>query len=236
MLDNYVSLSNVRVAGEPTFFPHADPKKHKCLLTVIKNRGKNPVTGVEMKDEIGLVFWGKYAQSAALYLDKGRAINIQGTLRSHTKDTGQVKPNGKADLHRNISVNVSRFEFGPESKKELVKRVTQNIEKARAAGLIPMDCTLTAEYLIDITRPAAYDYNPQTAQMTGRYGNAKVYIKGSGFITAGEAAPAIPASDDQIAKMEAEIVRLKAAKEAAVPAAVVPVAAEAGAVDPFPTK
>jgi len=222
-MDNLVTLSNVRVAGEPTFFPGDEPKKHRCLLTVIKNRGKNK-QGQEMTDEVGLTFWGKYAQTAALYLDKGRAINVEGVLRSYTKDTGQVKENGKKILHRNTTVHVKSFEFSADSKKELVKRIGQNIAKAKQEGLMPMECSITPEYLIAITRNVAYDYNPQSAAQTGRYGNARVFIKGQGFLGAG-VVPAIPAatnvSDDQLAQMEAEVARLKAAKTA-------------GAVNPFP--
>jgi len=220
-MDNLVTLSNVRVAGEPTFFPGDDPKKHRCLLTVIKNRGKNKA-GQEMTDEIGLTFWGKYAQTAAMYLDKGRAINVEGVLRSYTKDTGQIKPNGKKDLQRSTTVHVKSFEFSADSKKELVKRVGQNIAKAKQEGLIPMECTITPEYLIAITRNASYDYNPQLAAQTGRYGNARVYIKGQGFLGNGVAAvPAANVSDAQLAQMEAEVLRLKQAKAAG------------GTVDPF---
>lgn len=230
MLDNYVSITNAFVAGEATFFPNADPKKHKCLLTVIKNRGKNKFTGEEMKDEIGLVFWGGYAQSAALYLDKGRAINVYGTLRSHTQPTGQVKANGKAELHRNMSVNVSRFEFGPETKKELVKRIAGNlalIQAAKDKGTRSPDQPITAEELIAVNRPAKYDYNPELAMKTGRYGNARVYIKGQGFLGEGPAAPIAVPDDDHLARLEAEVTRLKAAKKAAT-------AGAGEIVDPFP--
>ena len=222
-MDNIVSLSNVRVAGEPTFFPGEETRKHRCLLTVIKNRGKNKA-GEEMTDEIGLTFWGKYAQTAAMYLDKGRAINVEGVLRSWTKDTGQVKESGKKILHRNTTVHVKSFEFSADSKKELVKRVGQNIAKAKAEGLLPPECAITPEYLIAVTRNASYDYNPQLAAQTGRYGNARVFIKGQGFLGAGTVIPPVPAdsvSDDQLAQMEAEVLRLKQAK------------ASGAAVDPF---
>jgi hypothetical protein len=224
-MDNLVRLSNVRVAGEPTFFPSDDPKKHRCLLTVIKNRGKNKA-GQEMTDEIGLTFWGKYAQTAALYLDKGRAINVEGVLRSHTKDTGQVKDNGKKILHRNMTVHVKSFEFSADSKKELVKRVGQNIAKAKAEGLIPPQCTITPEYLIAVTRNVAYDYNPSSAAQTGRYGNARVYIKGQGFLGAGFVPAGAPAGTDRLAAMEQEIARLRQEKAAAAGAQLI--------ADPFP--
>ncbi|GAF87241.1 unnamed protein product, partial [marine sediment metagenome] len=65
-MDEKLILSNLRMAGMPTFFPHADPKKHRCLITGIKNRGKN-AAGADLTDEYTLVWWGKYAQTCALF-------------------------------------------------------------------------------------------------------------------------------------------------------------------------
>jgi len=221
MIDGIVFLSNARVAGDPCFFPSADPKKHRCLVTVIKNRGKNKA-GAEMTDEHSLVFWGKYAQTAALYLDKGRAINVFGVERSHTKDTGRLKPSGAKELNRSTSIHVKSFEFGADSKKALVKRINANLAKAKAEGRINPDATITAEELIEVTRPAAYDYNPQLAQQTGRYGNARVWIKDVGFLGAGAVAQPVEGAVDpntKIAQMEQEIAQMKAG---------------AGTVDAFP--
>ena len=225
MIDGMVFLSNVRVAGDPCFFPSADPLKHRCLVTVIKNRGKNKA-GAEMTDEHSLVFWGKYAQTAALYLDKGRAINVLGVERSHTKDTGRLKPSGSKELNRTTSIHVKSFEFGADSKKELVKRISANLAKAKAEGRINPDATITAEELILVTRPAAYDYNPQLAAQTGRFGNARVWIKGQGFLGAGVVGQPMGAAigpDAKIAQMEAEIQAMKAG------------AVDVGTADPFPT-
>lgn len=215
MIDTIVSLTNVRVAGDPTFFPGADPSKHRCLVTVIKNRGKNKA-GQELTDEFTLVLWGKYAQTGAMYLDKGRAINVTGVLRSHTTDTGRVKPNGKKELQRSTNIHVKSFEFGADSKKELVKRIGQNIAKAIQEGLLPPNCTITPDYLIAISRTPAYDYNPQLAAQTGRYGNARVFIKGQGFLGSGAAVvPPVMVGDNELARMEAEVARLKSMKAAA---------------------
>ncbi|MGB2806356.1 MAG: single-stranded DNA-binding protein [Sedimentisphaerales bacterium] len=213
MIDTIVSLTNVRVAGDPTFFPGADPGKHRCLVTVIKNRGKNKA-GQEMTDEFTLVFWAKYAQTAAMYLDKGRAIDVTGVLRSHTIDTGRIKPNGKKELNRTTNIHVKSFEFGADSKKELVKRVGQNIAKAIQEGLLPPNCTITPDYLIAVSRAASYDYNPQLAAQTGRYGNARVFIKGQGFLGNGAVAQPAIVADDELARMEAQVAQMKAAKAA----------------------
>jgi len=220
MIDAIVSLTNVRVAGDPTFFPGADVSKNRCLVTVIKNRGKNKA-GQEMTDEFTLVFWNKYAQTAALYLDKGRAIDVKGVLRSHTKDTGRVKPNGKKELTRTTNIHVKSFEFGADSKKELVKRVGQNIAKAIQEGLLPPNCTITPDYLIAVSRTPAYDYNPQLAAQTGRYGNARVYIKGQGFLGNGAIAQ-MPAAQGDLAQLEAQVAQMKAALVAGATADVNP--------------
>lgn len=224
MIDSIISLSNVRVAGAPTFFPGSEPKKHRCLLTVIKNRGKN-TAGEEMTDEIGLVFWGKYAQTAALYLDKGRAINVTGVLRSHTKETGKVKANGKKELQRDISVHVKSFEFSADSKKELVKRIGQNIARAKQEGFLPPDCTITPEYLIAVSKSPAYDYNPETARQTGMYGNARVYDKG--FLGSGTVTP-VQSQSQNLEALQKELAEAKAEKDAAV------AAMTASTVNPIP--
>jgi len=221
MIDSIISLSNVRVAGAPTFFPGTDPKKHRCLLTVIKNRGKN-AAGQEMTDEIGLVFWGKYAQTAALYLDKGRAINVTGVLRSHTKDTGNVREDGKKILHRDISVHVKSFEFSADSKKELVKRLGQNIARAKQEGILPPECSITPEYLIAVSKTPAYDYSPDLAAQSGMYGNARVYIKGKGFLGNGVAS-AVQGQAQTMEDMQKELAELKAEKAAAANATVDPI-------------
>ena len=221
MIDAIVSLTNVRVASETTFFPAIDPLKHQCIVNVIQNRGKNKITGQEMTDVFTLKFWGKYAKAAALYLDKGSALDIEGVLRSYTKDTGRVKPNGKKELITETQITVRSFEFGANSKKELVKRVGQNIAKAIQEGLLPPNCTITPDYLIAITRPAAYDYNPQLAAQTGRYGNARVFIKGQGFLGNGAVAP-MPAAQGDLAQLEAQVAQMKAALVAGAAADVNP--------------
>lgn len=253
MIDSMVSLSNVRVAGAPTFFPSDDPKKHRCLITVIKNRGKNQ-QGVELTDEFTLVYWGKYAQTAALYLDKGRAINVDGVLRSYTVDTGRVKPNGKKELNRTTSIHVKGFEFSADSLKALSKRIGGNmalIQSAREAGTRDPNAPMTPEELLTVHRQPAYDYNPTTAAQTGRYGNAQVYIKGVGMLVAGSpvpmagapmaGVPGTPADTAaQLVRMQAEMNALTAAAAAAAGAPVnVPVAGAVGAdgqpvvVNPF---
>ena len=232
-MDSIVSLINVRIAGQPTFFPGEEPGKHRCLMTVIKNRGKNKA-GVEMTDEFSLVFWGKYAQTAALYLDKGRAICVEGVLRSYTKETGKVRPNGKKELQRTTSVNVNSFEFGPPSKKELVKIIGTNlamIEAAKAAGTRSPTQPLVADELINIPKTQGYDYNPTLAAQTGMYGNARVFIKGQGWLGVTGAPVAAQVTDQKLAEMEAEVLRLKSLKASA---AASPAAEVVGPANPFP--
>jgi hypothetical protein len=216
-MDNLTVLSNVYVAGEPTFFPGATEREHRCLVTVIKNRGKNKA-GAEMRDEFSLVFWGKYACMAANYLPKGRAINVEGQLRSFTKDTGQVKPNGKPVLYRDTTIHVKSFEFSRDSRKTQIAIVDRNILAAKAAGLLDPNATVTAEYLLNQERPAYADFNPGIAEQSGKYVHANVWVKGRGYIGNAAAPAAAPATqntpapapaevnkDDEIAKLQAQL-------------------------------
>lgn len=208
-----VQLMNVRLAGAPTFIPGDNPQRHHCMITAINNRGKNRTTGVEMTDEVTLNFWGKYAQTAALFLGKGREINVSGELRSHTIDTGQVRADGKKILHRRNEVLVDQFFFGADSFKELCARINTNLAKAKAEGRLDPNATVTAEELLNITRGTSYDYNPTMAEQTGMYGNAKVYIKGRGFINPSTTGPATANvnANPQVAALEQRIVEMKAA-------------------------
>jgi len=210
-----VQLMNVRVAGTPTFMPGADQKRNHCMVTVICNRGKKPETQEEMSDEITLNFWGKYADFAAKYLDTGREINVEGELRSHRHQTGQVNPTtGKPIIERRVEILVNRCFFGKDSMKELSARVNAKIAGLKGTGRIPMDAIITAEELLAVNRPDAGDYNPVLAAQTGRYGNARVWVKGVGFLGNGVAAPTTT-SNTGIDALTAQVAALQAQLKAA---------------------
>lgn len=234
MIDSKLVLTNVRLASDPTFFPHpTDATKHRALVTVIKNHGKNKTTGVERKPtEYSLTFWGSYSQTCALYLAKGRAINVEVAPKSYSRETGRVKPTGAKEINRTTTFDVKSFEFSLDSKKELVKRINTNLAKAKSEGRINPDATITAEELIEVTRPQAYNYDAALAAQTGMYGNARVYIKGQGFLGANTVVAGAPQAGSNgalIAEMQARISALMAADtNVPVPANVVaPVAAPA---------
>jgi len=190
-MDSRIFITNAHVAGPPTFFPGATPDKNRTLVTVIKNRGKNE-QGADLRDEFTLVFWAKRASVAAIYLDTGRCISVEGVARPYTKETGQVRGDGKRIISRETPIHVKDMEFGADTKKEMTARVNANLQAGKEQGLINPDATITAEFLLNITRPQMVDYNPQLAETTGLYGNAKVFIKGRGFI-GGAATVAQPA-------------------------------------------
>lgn len=217
-MDEKMILSNVRVAGAPTFFPGADPSKHRCLVTVIKNRGTNKA-GQALRDEFTLVFWGKYAQTAALYLNTGRAINVEIVPRTYTVDTGQVRADSKKILHRITNWHVRSFEFGADSLKELTARINGNIVAAKQEGMIDPNATVTAERLLKVQRPSAYDYNPQMAEQSGMYGNARVFVKGRGFLGGSAPAAAAPTGGESIEDLEARLAKMKADQAQAATAA-----------------
>ena len=206
-MDEKLILCNARVAGPPTFFPGLTPDKHRTLLTVIKNRGKNKA-GQPLSDEYTLVMWGKYAQTGALYFTVGRALNVECVPRSYSVDTGRLKPNGKKEIYRLTNFHVRSFEFGADSKKELSARINQNIMTAKAAGQIDQNATVTAEILLAVTRPQKVDYNPAVHNATGMYGNAKIFIKGQGFAGPGTA---VATGQPTVEQLEAQLAQLKAA-------------------------
>ncbi len=197
-MDEKIVFSNVRVASPATFFPHpTDPKKNKLMVNVIKNRGKDKTTGKSYSEVYSLVFWNRLASVGACHFPVGRALNIEAVPRTYSRETGKTKPSGKAEIISQTTWHVRSFEFGPDSMKELLGRVTGNIALLKQQGLLPATCTVTAEMLLVSNRQATVDYDPNAALVTGMYGHSKVYIKGTGFITpTGAAAIVQPAKVD----------------------------------------
>lgn len=247
-MEDKMILSNVRVVASPTFFPHAtDPKKHKCMITVAKNHGKHRTTGQPLPASYyELSFWGKRAQTCALYLNTGKLISAEVIPRSRLVDTGRFKQNGKKEIYRLTNWIVWNFEFGADSMKELCARINGNLALAKAAGLLNAESTVTAEVLLKTNRPTKYDYNPALAEQSGLYGNARVWIKGRGFVGAGVVATAVPGTvvppviatppATAAAEMDALTKRM-AILQAAIANPTLPLVAEVGApviVDPFP--
>jgi len=246
-----VTLLNVRVAGMPTFMPGSEPKRHHTMLTVICNRGINPTNKQEMSDAVTCNFWGKYAGVAAQFLSTGREISIDGELRSHNHETGEVK-NGKRVIERRVEILVNRFYFGKDSMKELSARVNAKIAEFKQLGRLPATAQITAEELLAVTRPAAVDYNPLLAEQTGMYGNARVWVKGRGFLNNGLITdPAVAAATAAAAaaagtvvtpvatpgavdpNLVAQLTQLLAAQTAAATAAGTAVAGAANETSPF---
>ena len=200
-----VALQDVRIAGVPTFIPGATVNEHKCLITVLNNRTRK--NGDKILDEVGLTFWGKYAQVAAQHLEKGRAINVIGELRSYKYETGRTKPNGSPEIQRDNSINVQSFTFSNESAKALAARINVNLAKAKEEGRLDPNTNITGEELIAIEpRKMVGDYSPELTSATGMYGNARIWIKGSGFIT-----PSNTNISESIEAMEKRPEQMKAA-------------------------
>lgn len=202
-------------AGSPMFIPGTEVGKNHTIITVIVNRGKSKA-GVELKSEVTLNIWGKYAGAAACHLDKGRKIDFEGELLSHTTDTGTVTPAGKKMLNRRNEVRVSRFYFSGDTKKELMQRVSKNLAALQATGQ-----PITPDALLNISRNKTIEYNPVLSAQTGMYGNARVWI-GNSFIKANAAivvpAPAapVPAPAQVVAKTMEELMSEQAALVKAV--------------------
>ena len=228
MLDTIVSLINVRCASDPILFPSSDPKRHRCLVPVIKNLGKN-AAGQPIKEVITLVFWAKYAEIASLMLAKGRALCVQGVMRTFTRDNGTVV-NGKKVLEKNTTVHVRGFEFGPDSMKELQAIVGANIARAKQAGLIPAQVNIGADYLLARQRVSHRPFNPAEVAQTGKFGNARVFVKGQGWMGAQAGTMTPPAGAKTEEQIRQEIANLNAMLPGTAGAQTGPVNPLAGAV------
>jgi len=230
MIDTAVKLTNVRVAADPMFYPGPDPKQYRCMIPVIKNMGKNSVTGAQMTQSYTVIFWAKYAEMAAVMIEKGRQVTIDGVLRVFPKVMG-IGPDGKKIYNNITTVHARRFELGADSGKALDARVNARIAEGKAAGLIPQQMTVGADYLLKIERPKYRQFNPAEVAATGRFGFAKVSLgKGQGFASAVNMpapAPALILTQDQIT---AQIAALQAQFNAGTAAKA---AVAVGSVDPF---
>jgi len=227
MIDTIVRLTNVRAASDPMFFADADPKKHRCLVPVIKNLGKHPVTGAPMTQSYTVIFWAKYAEMAAIMIEKGRQVTIEGVLRTFNKELG-TGPDGKRMFNKSTTVQARRFELGADSTKSLIARVNAKIAEGKAAGLIPVQMTVGGDYLLAVVRPKHRPFNPAEVQSTGKFGFAKVSMgKGQGFAGAVNVPATVSVPTKTKEQIQAEIAALNSQLSAG--AAV----AGAGVVDPF---
>jgi hypothetical protein len=226
MIDTAVKLTNVRAAADPMFYADADPKKYRCLVPMIKNMGKHSVTGQPLTQSYTVIFWAKYAEMAALMIEKGRQISIDGVLRTFNKELG-TGPDGKRLFNKITTVHARRFELGADSTKSLIARINAKIAEGKAAGLIPQQMTVGGDYLLKVERPKHRQFNPAEVAATGRFGFAKVSLgKGQGFAgVVNTPAPALTQTKDQIA---AQIAALQAQLNSGAAAV-----AAAGSVDPF---
>jgi hypothetical protein len=185
------SLTNARCVNDPIIIPGAtDPSKNHTMITVIANRGKTK-GGKQLTTVLPLSFWGPYAAVAAVHLKKGRQINVTGDLVSFLMDTGVVA-NGKPQRFLRVEGRVAEFEFAGETMKELVARIEKNIAALKAAGRIPAAVNVTGQELLAVERAKTQKFDLSLASQTGMFGNARVFVKGSGWLKP-NAAAVIPA-------------------------------------------
>jgi single-stranded DNA-binding protein len=175
------TLTNVRCLNEPLFIPStAGENKNHTMITVIANRGKTK-DNKELTTVLPLSFWGSYAAVAACHLKKGRQVNVKGELVSFLMETGAVI-NGKPQRFLRVEGRAENFEFAGDTKKELAARIDKNIAAFKAIGRIPAAFNVTGEELLAIERDKTQKFDLAAAQMTGMFGNARVWMKGSGFL------------------------------------------------------
>lgn len=179
-------FTNARCVNDPIFIPNlADQTKNHTLITVIVNRGKTK-GGKQMTTVLPLSFWGPYAAVAANHLKKGRQINVTGDVTSFLMDTGAVI-NGKPQRYLRVEGRAAKFEFAGETLKDLVARIEKNIATLKAAGRIPAAVNVSGQELLSVERSKTQKFDMTLASQTGSFGNARVFIKGQGFLKAGAA-------------------------------------------------
>jgi len=174
--DFKVSGTSIRAAGPPTFIPNlADPTKNHTMVTGIVNRGINKNNQQEMTERVTLHFWNKLAAVAACYINTGKQFNIDGSLRVHVTDTGQVR-NGKKVLNSDASIRVSNLELLSDSKKTMDAAFAAGLANLIATGRVPPNTILTLDDFLP-KKEKLQAFNPALAAQTGVYGHAKVWTK-----------------------------------------------------------
>lgn len=204
-------LTGARIAGDPTFIPGTDPTKNHAIVTAMVNRkGRD---NKDYSEDITVHFWGKPANVAANYLSTGKQVNIEGRLNSRTIDTGQVRPDGKKILHRNVEVTAIRCELLGDSLKELQTSFDNGIIALKSSGRLDPNAQINLNDVLPKKGPMV-DFNPALSAQTGKYGHANVWSKDRGHWKSTTAAPTID-NVASIAALEAQIESLK--KAAVVP-------------------
>jgi len=233
--DFKVTGTSIYAAGDPTFIPNLqDPTKNHTMVTGIVNRGVNKRTGQEMSERITLHFWNNLASIAACFISIGKQFNIDGSIRVHTTDTGQVK-NGKKVLNNDASIRVSNLELLSDSKKSLDAQFATSLTALIAGGRVAPNTVLTYDDFFP-KKEKMQPFNPALAVQTGKYGHANVWSKDQLFWGGGKgiAAPATAAAP--VGDVNAIIANLQAQLKALQGEPVVPGAqAVVGAApeDPF---
>jgi len=194
-MGNSVSLSNMHCAADPVMFHSDDPKRLHARVTGMQNVYKDR-NGNWVSKAFTIDFWGKTAMLACSFLKKGSAFSVDGELDVFERDSGQVTESGKKKYLRENSVRCRRLGLGGPTMKEIKELINANIVALRAAGRIPANVTITADDLVaraEKNQMLPYDMNAIIAA-GGKYGSAKVYIKGQGFVNQGTTTVAAPAT------------------------------------------
>jgi single-stranded DNA-binding protein len=223
--------TNAHVTGIPTFFPSPDGNPDRnCLTMNITINERKRKDGTRPSVTMPVKVWGKFANVCAHQLKNGSAINVFGDLKTWRRDTGVVDAAGKRDFDEKISIRMDEFEHCGMTNKENAANIDRNLAAffaRQAQGLERPDARPTGEMLSKVPEPTVIvDYNPVISAQTGMYGNAKVWVKGIGFIgpqnaqaiAAAAAKPIIIAADPNAANTNAMLATLTQAVSALVAA------------------
>jgi hypothetical protein len=189
-----IVLSQMHAANDPVLFHSDNPKNLHARITGMHNAYKDKNTGKWVSKSYTIDFWGPTAEIAAQFLKKGTCFHVEGDLDTHEYDSGQLTASGKRKIIRENSVRCNRLTFGGPTMKEIRELVAINLASMYASGRIPQNVTITADDLvIRNNKPQRVNYDLNAVRATGKFGNARVWVKGEGFIGPHTPAPSNPA-------------------------------------------
>lgn len=231
---NKVFLPRVHATKRSTFFKSTDPKNHKCLIEFAENRPNKADGSPRPAIYHSVSFRGKLAEIAALMFTSGKPMVFEGYLDPYLKDTGRVDTAGKKVMEWKFPIVCTDWDFAGESAKSIAGTITANIARGKTEGVIAPQTNIGAEYLlVRETTNKHRPYNDAEVLATGRFGNARVWEKGKGWLgpqNVVATGPATPVVGTEPILGQAEVEALK--KELTAKLAELK-GAQAGAVNPL---
>lgn len=176
-----VTIENAYVAGIVTFYPNQNPKHQSARFTVAVNEDYVNADGqvVNQAQFISVQAWGKTADVACFFCEKGKKVNLQGTIKNFNRVRG-ILPNGKADTVTETTISINRLTLLNDSMSSTAANATKNTVKVlgqiAAEGIFhPNNIQTIAERVVGRmftkkNRIPMTPYNPMISSQTGKHG------------------------------------------------------------------